>query len=111
MLFHSTPNEHIYYKSEANRVGRVNADRIRLIRVKFKDMSTRDSILHKAKDLTNHVTLKSVFINPGCTPLQQKCWKALLDEVKKRRKEGKDVVIFRDRIVASRTFRNSDQNF
>lgn len=96
---------------ETNRIGRVKADGTRLVRVKFKEVMTRDSILQKAKDLRNQVNFKSVFINPDRTPLQQKHWKELLDEVKKRKTKGEDVVIFRNRIVPRRNFRTSDQNF
>jgi hypothetical protein len=84
---------------DAQRVGKPGGERPRLLRVKCSSSEQRDNILRRAKDLRKCPNYRDVFINVDRTPFQQKRWKEMLLELKRRRDNAEDVVIFRNRIV------------
>lgn len=97
--------------SVAYRVGKQVAGRPRLLRVKCDDDEERATILRCAKNLrdTSVPHFKSVFINPDRTPLERERRKKLLEEVKRRRLAGEQVMLRFGRIVLSEN--SKTQNF
>lgn len=81
------------------RVGRAREGSDRLLKVKCKTVNFRNSVLRRAKELSKHSKFRHVFIKPDLTPLQQVHRKNLLDELRRRKNDGDNVVIFRDRII------------
>jgi predicted RNase H-like nuclease (RuvC/YqgF family) len=91
---------------EVIRLGQPRKDRPRLLKVKCKSEAIRDAVLRNTKKLRNIPELRRVFINPDRTPMQQNFWKDTLAELKNRRAQGENVVIFRDRVVTRRDAKN-----
>lgn len=91
---------------EVHRIGRPNRERPRLLRVKCTSVGVKESVLRNAKNLRKSPKFKGVYINPDRSPLQQRFWKDLYDELKKRREQGEDVIIFRNRITRRRDAKN-----
>lgn len=92
--------------SEVHRIGRQSADRPRLLMVKSKSEAFKEDVLRKAKNLRNHPNFHGIYLNPDRTHLQQLCRKSLLEELNRRKDEGEDVVIFRNRVVQKRQIKN-----
>ena len=93
--------------SNVRRVGRKRKDGSRLLLLRVADPDGRRRILSKSKSLRNSSSMSRVFVKPDLTPMQQAQEKKLRDELRDRRANGEDVVIFRGRI---RT-RSDLQNF
>lgn len=93
------------------RIGRVSDDRPRLLLVKCDDRDLRNNVLSKAKSLRTNPKYRRIFVNPDRTPLQQRCWKQLRSELWKRRINGENVTIYRDRIVPQNSVSNFQRLF
>lgn len=81
--------------SHVRRVGRKRTDGTRNILARIGDVDSRMKILSKSKSLRNSTSFSRVFIKPDLTPMQQAHDKRLRDELRERRANGEDVVIFR----------------
>lgn len=90
----------------ANRIGRPGARGPRLLKIKCKDVETRNQILRRAKDLRKSSQYKGVFINPDRTRMEQMHFKSLLKDLKYRKDNNEDVVIFRDSVVRRKDVKN-----
>lgn len=85
--------------SNVTRVGKVTANRRRLLRATFCDNESRNQVLRKARTLHLHAAYKHVYINPDRTPMEQAEFAKLRQELKDRREAGEDVAIFRNKIM------------
>jgi hypothetical protein len=84
---------------EVVRVGKIQASRPRLIRIKCKNIDTRNAILKGARNLKSSEDFKNVYINLDQTYIQRKKNKELREELYRRREAGEKVVIYRGRIT------------
>ena len=87
-------------------VEKVREGSARLLKVKCTSVNFRNSVLRQDKCLKQQTEFKRVFINPDLTPLQQACRKELLEEYKRRRSNGENIVIFRDCIIPRSDWKN-----
>lgn len=90
---------------DVRRIGKVQYNRSRLIRITCSNTEEKNVILRNAKKLRSVTCFKKVFINSDLTPMQQKMHKELRDELKRRKNEGENVRIRHGEIV------RIDQNF
>lgn len=86
--------------SKCHRIGRYMTGKVRLLRVVLKDEETKQSILVKAKQLRNTPSYRNIYVNPDLTTIQRNADKMLREELKRRKNEGHDVIIRRNKIVA-----------
>ena len=84
---------------EVTRIGKINANRPRLIRFKCKDDGKRSLLLSKARELKNNSLFSSVRVFPDRTLIQRQNAKALQDELALRKQSGEDVIIKNGRVV------------
>ena len=82
----------------AQRIGRLDLDRPRLLKVELSSFYDRNAILKNAKSLRRS-SWDSVFINPDYTEMERVQNRKLREELKRRRNSGEDVVLYRGRIV------------
>jgi RNase H-fold protein (predicted Holliday junction resolvase) len=87
------------------RIGQSRNDGNRLLKVELSKSSDRQEIIRRSKSLRG-TRFNEIFINPDLTPLQQDKMKKLREELKRRRQQGEEVVIFRDRVVCRSTIKN-----
>ena len=86
-----------------HRIGRHATGRARLLRVVLNDEEAKKSILfNAAKELRKCPAYKNVYVNPDLTISQRKINKLLREELKRRKSEGEDVIIRRNKIVPRR---------
>lgn len=80
---------------EVTRLGRIQAGKNRLLRVKLEKEEDRQGLLRRAPRLKVAVCLwmRKVFINPDRTRLEQEQNRILRDELKRRRQNGEKVFI------------------
>ena len=90
-----------------SRIGRSKQSRPRLLKVTCNSMAVKEFIISNAKELRKVTKFKGVYINPDRTPMQQRLWKDLLNELRTQKEEGKDAVIFRNRVILRREAKNS----
>ena len=95
---------------KVSRLGKISQERSRLVRVSFREEEEKTQTLRKARLLRSFEKYRGVFVNPDRTPSQQKHFTKLRQELKVRRENGEDVIIFRDRIV-SKADMNASKNF
>lgn len=84
---------------EVVRIGSIHPSRPRLLRIKCKSRTIRNSILKGARRLRSSDEFKNVFVNADQTLMQRKNYKNLRAELFSRRMAGEDVVLYRGRIV------------
>ena len=90
-----------------HRIGRAgHENRPRPLKLNCKSIEQKIMILRKARELRSHQKYRDVFINPDRTQMQRAIHKKLREELNRRRSNGEDVVIFRDRVVVRRNNRN-----
>lgn len=89
---------------DVSRIGKPSGYRDRLLRVRCKQIDLRDKALRKAKELRKHEKFRGVFINPDRTPMQQHSHNELLSELRLRKRNNEDVIIYKDRIVSRKFF-------
>ena len=90
-----------------HRIGKLKPDVPRPLCLKCESFEQKNRILRSSKGLRNIAQFKSVFINPDRTPMQLEKDKNLRAELKRQILAGKDVIIFREKIVE----RSSKINF
>lgn len=91
---------------EVSRIGRPDRERPRLLKVKCDSVATKDSVMINAKKLRGVPKFRQVYINPDRTPMQQRLWKGLRNELRNRRLQGEDAVIFRNQVIRRREAKN-----
>ena len=97
---------------EVRRMGRVNVEGKRLLRVRCENADIRAKILRNASELRHQAKFRGVFVNQDRTPSQQGEYKALRSELLSRRRRGEDVKIHGGRIISrNRIISNGDKNF
>jgi len=74
--------------SSVMRIGKLDENKPRPIRIVIKSMDGKKEILSRAKDLKNVEDFKRMFISPDLTRKQQKVDKELRTELKKFREQG-----------------------
>ena len=79
----------------------------RLLLVKLQTFDQKMRVLQQATALRNSSRFRRVYINPDLTPLQQSKRRELMAEIRRRRDNNEDVIIFRNRVV----LRNSISHF
>ena len=79
------------------RVGRIKQNNNRMLKVAFANESIRNSVLRNAKKLSMSENFKRIFINPDRTQFQQNQFKHLREELKMRRSNGKNVIIYQNK--------------
>lgn len=92
---------------DVRRVGRIQSNKPRLIRIVCKSVNEKFDILRKAKLLRQNAEYRNIYINPDRTIKEQKEARELRVELKERRSNGEDVVIHRNHVVQ----RTGIQNF
>ena len=89
--------------SEWRRVGRVSpasgASRKRPLLIKFSDARHKWKVLKGASKLRKIPRFSSVYLNADLTQQQQFQRKKLMMELNARRKDGEDVVLFRNKVI------------
>lgn len=90
------------------RIGRPNVKvgKPRLLRITVQSLEAKLTLLKNAKSLKHTSNFKKVFVNKDLTPDQQRQQKAIRDELKKRKGNGEDVIIYRDEIVLRSDLKN-----
>jgi cell division septum initiation protein DivIVA len=88
------------------RIGQPKSNGVRLLRVIGFDEDERNKILRKAKSLRNKESFRGIYVNPDLTPIQQREAKKMRDELKERRKNGEEVVIYRGKITEKSEIKN-----
>ena len=78
-----------------------------MLKVEFSTEEDKRKILQKAKSLRQKPEYRFVFINPDRTIFQQKEFILIHEELRRRRENGEDVVIFKNKVVT----KNNLQNF
>ena len=92
------------------RLGARSSDKSRPLRVQFKDLSHKRSVLVKAKKLreSSSSTFKEVFINPGLSFKERQAQRELRKELAARKEKGEiGIFICRGRIVKQSTPNNN----
>ena len=74
--------------SSMYRIGKVEENKPRRLRIVVKSLDGKKEILSRAKDLKNVEKFKRMFISPDLTRKQQKVDKELRTELKKFREQG-----------------------
>ena len=74
--------------SSMMRIGKMDVNKPRPLRIVIKSLDGKKEILSRAKDLKNVDTFKRMFISPDLTRRQQKVDKELRTELKKFREQG-----------------------
>ena len=90
-----------------HRIGKLKPGVPRPLCLKCESVEQKNRILRSSKGLRNIEKYKSVFINPDRTRMQLEIDKNLREELKRQKLEGKDVIIFREKIIE----RSSRKNF
>ena len=106
--------ESVFAKIEASdcsfencyRIGQPKPSGARLLRVTGFDETGRNQILRKAKSLRDSDSFRGIYINPDLTPFQQREAKKMRDELKERKRNGEEVVIYRGRITQKTEIKN-----
>lgn len=93
---------------DIRRLGIPNANRSRLIRIKFRNSEAKYAVLKNARILRQDDRFKNIYINIDKTKMQQEHDKKLRDELRNRRNLGeRDIVLYRGEII----HRQDRQNF
>ena len=93
------------------RIGRSNNNSPHLLRLKCKSLEQRSRILRSSRALRRFPEFQNVFVNPDRTPMQQAAHKVLQNDLKMRKQNGEDVMIFRGEIVEKTTRQNFRDGF
>lgn len=93
----------------ARRLGKSSNNKRPLL-LTLENLEQKLTLLRKSPLLKRMSAYNIVFVDHDLTPLQQKKKRALLEELQDRRKNGENVVIFRNRIIAKQS-PNDIQNF
>lgn len=88
------------------RIGKLNRDKGRLIKLVLDSRTTRDILLSKARNLQNSSSFNNVFVNKDRTMLEQLHDKSLREELRSRKKNNEDVVIYRGKVCLKKDIRN-----
>ena len=91
---------------EVSRIGRPNQQRPRLLKVKCDSVTAKESVVRNSYKLRNLPKFRGVYINPDRTPMQQRLRRSILDELKSRRQQGEDAIIFRNRVILRKEAKN-----
>ena len=83
------------------RLGRPKTDEksCRLLMVKFEKFEHKFTVVKRASSLKQHEEYGRVYINFDLTPMQQMKRKEMMEELKRRREGGEDLIIFRNKII------------
>ena len=93
---------------EPFRLGRPRNDgHPRPVKIKCNSVQERNAILRASRELRDLPEYNGVFVHPDRTPIQQAAHKKLREELKIRRQNGEEVIIFRGKIVE----KSETQNF
>jgi regulator of replication initiation timing len=93
------------------RIGRPKNNAPRLLRIKCTSQEEKLRILRSSKTLRDLPEYKNVYIHPDRTPMQQAAHKALREELRRRKLEGEDVMIFKGKIVEKMDQQNFQERF
>ena len=91
------------------RLGKIQDNSYRLLRVTFPNDETATQALQAGKELRHHDEYKTIFINIDRTKTQQQQFSVLRRELKARREKGEDAVIFRNKVVSRESLRTLSQ--
>ena len=83
--------------TDVRRLGKMNGGKPRLLRATFPNPTRRQEALRKAK-LLRSSRFKNVYIQPDRTRMQQETERSLRKELKDRREQGEDVVLYRGEV-------------
>lgn len=92
--------------TEVGGIGKPNKDRPRLLKEKCKSLPSKEVIINNVKRLRKFPKFRDIHINPDRTPVQQSVWKELFIELRNRRQQDEDAVIFHNRVVSRRLPKN-----
>lgn len=98
-LFRELCNLNADIVSGIHRIGRVNSNRPRLLKVICRDVDSKISLLRKSRDLKKSQEFMNVYVNSDLTPAQRMDSKRLREEWKARRGRGEDVIIRNGRVI------------
>lgn len=90
---------------ESRRIGKSRSDGTRLLKIRVLNQAKKSDILRKSRSLKNS-THRNVYIHQDLTPFQQSQERNLRSELKRRRQNGEDIVIHRNKIVSRSQFQN-----
>lgn len=82
-----------------SRIGKIKAGKPRLLRAQMRNTALKKRVLAVSKNLRLSDAHRQVYINPDYTRHEQELQKKLRENLKKFRAEGKDVMIFRGKII------------
>ena len=94
-----------------SRIGKPRQDRPRLLKITCPDAHTKQAILRNGKVLRKSTLYKKVFVNEDQTPMQQQQSRLLREELRTRREQGEDAVIFRGKVVKRSDLKNFQSAF
>lgn len=84
---------------DVQRIGKIGGDRPRLIRLSCETYKEKLEILRKAKTLSRSPDFKAVFVNPDRTLMEREEMRVLRTELRRRRENGEEVIIYRNQVV------------
>ena len=90
--------------SRTYRIGKEDPSKPRLLRVTCRDVHIKRAIVERAVYLRNMPRYVNVYISPDRTPMEQRDYKQLREELKRRRILGEDVIIRHGKIVSRLSF-------
>lgn len=82
-----------------SRIGKIGGNKERLMRVKLKSEASKIELLKSARNLKNNTEYKGVYLNPDRTPMEQHRFSILRKELKTRRSNGEDVILYKGQII------------
>jgi len=88
------------------RIGRPTPGKSRLLCVALCDETSKKKVLYNARQLRNNPEHRNIYINPDRTRMQQEEMKALRGEQKRRKENGENVVIYRNKVVLKSKIKN-----
>ena len=91
---------------ETRRIGRITDNKIRALKVTLKDQNTKQKILRSAKELRKSSRFRHVFLANDATKWQQKELSNLRSELKNRRDQGEEVVIYNGQVRSKESLQN-----
>ena len=84
---------------QVERIGRINGNGPRLLRIKCPNMNVKVTLLRQSKKLRHSARFRKVYINPDLTKRQREKSAKLRSELRRRRDAGEKVFIRGDRVV------------
>lgn len=82
-----------------HRFGKIKKDKVRPVKVRFRDTFSKEELLRKSKDLSRSIKFRNAFVSRDLTQSQQQQQYQLRQELRRQRDAGLDVVIYNGQVL------------